>query len=90
LPQTLGGLPGIIPVGTLTVNAISGYSGGGKALMNLFETGFEPWGTLRIESRTQARSRNVKGMFIVLSICHSHESKASNFGTQPANTTYFP
>jgi N-acetyl-gamma-glutamyl-phosphate reductase len=38
---------GIIPVGTpLTVNAISGYSGGGKALMNLFETEeHEPWGT---------------------------------------------
>jgi N-acetyl-gamma-glutamyl-phosphate reductase len=38
---------GIIPVGTpLTVNAISGYSGGGKALMTLFETeAHEPWGT---------------------------------------------
>lgn len=38
---------GIIPVGTpLTVNAISGYSGGGKALMNLYETEeHEPWGT---------------------------------------------
>jgi N-acetyl-gamma-glutamyl-phosphate reductase len=38
---------GIVPVGTpLTVNAISGYSGGGKALMNLYETEeHEPWGT---------------------------------------------
>jgi N-acetyl-gamma-glutamyl-phosphate reductase len=38
---------GILPVGTpLTVNAISGYSGGGKALMTLFETeAHEPWGT---------------------------------------------
>eukprot|EP00980_Cylindrotheca_fusiformis_P006614 scaffold1390_cov138-Cylindrotheca_fusiformis.AAC.17 len=36
---------GIIPKGTpLTVNAISGYSGGGKGLMELFETGdHEPW-----------------------------------------------
>lgn len=38
---------GILPVGTpLTVNAISGYSGGGKALMNIYETQeHEPWGT---------------------------------------------
>lgn len=38
---------GILPVGTpLTVNAISGYSGGGKALMNIYETEeHEPWGT---------------------------------------------
>jgi len=37
---------GIIPVGTpLTVNAISGYSGGGKGLMQLYETeDHEPWG----------------------------------------------
>ncbi|KAL7574580.1 hypothetical protein ACA910_015930 [Epithemia clementina (nom. ined.)] len=40
---------GILPKGTLvTVNAISGYSGGGKALMQIFEgqTGesHEPWG----------------------------------------------
>jgi len=37
---------GILPKGTpLTVNAISGYSGGGKALMNLYETEkHEPWG----------------------------------------------
>ncbi|CAB9515033.1 N-acetyl-gamma-glutamyl-phosphate reductase [Seminavis robusta] len=37
---------GIIPAGTpLTVNAISGYSGGGKGLMNLYETEeHEPWG----------------------------------------------
>jgi N-acetyl-gamma-glutamyl-phosphate reductase len=36
---------GIIPEGTpLTVNAISGYSGGGKALMEIFETeDHEPW-----------------------------------------------
>lgn len=38
---------GILPKGTpVTVNAISGYSGGGKGLMNLFETEkHEPWGT---------------------------------------------
>lgn len=38
---------GILPEGTpLTVNAISGYSGGGKGLMEIFETGqHEPWGT---------------------------------------------
>lgn len=38
---------GILPKGTpVTVNAISGYSGGGKALMELFETeDHEPWGT---------------------------------------------
>jgi len=37
----------IIPKGTpLTVNAISGYSGGGKALMEIFETEeHEPWGS---------------------------------------------
>ena len=37
---------GILPKGTpLTVNAISGYSGGGKALMNLYEhEKHEPWG----------------------------------------------
>jgi N-acetyl-gamma-glutamyl-phosphate reductase len=37
---------GIIPEGTpVTVNAISGYSGGGKALMELFENEeHEPWG----------------------------------------------
>jgi N-acetyl-gamma-glutamyl-phosphate reductase len=41
---------GILPEGTpLTVNAISGYSGGGKALMELFEdeetkNDMEPWG----------------------------------------------
>eukprot|EP00978_Attheya_sp_CCMP212_P008690 scaffold20426_cov47-Attheya_sp.AAC.6 len=37
---------GIIPEGTpLTVNAISGYSGGGKALMEIFESDdHEPWG----------------------------------------------
>lgn len=37
---------GILPEGTaLTVNAISGYSGGGKALMNVFENeAHEPWG----------------------------------------------
>lgn len=36
---------GILPEGTpLTVNAISGYSGGGKGLMEIFETGdHEPW-----------------------------------------------
>mmetsp|Transcript_12470 Transcript_12470/g.15803 ORF Transcript_12470/g.15803 Transcript_12470/m.15803 type:complete len:366 (-) Transcript_12470:763-1860(-) len=38
---------GILPAGTpITVNAISGYSGGGKALMNLFESDeeeHEPW-----------------------------------------------
>lgn len=38
---------GILPIGTpLTVNAISGYSGGGKALMNIYENEeHEPWGT---------------------------------------------
>jgi N-acetyl-gamma-glutamyl-phosphate reductase len=38
---------GILPKGTpVTVNAISGYSGGGKALMGIFETeDHEPWGT---------------------------------------------
>lgn len=37
---------GIIPEGTpLTVNAVSGYSGGGKALMEIYESGeSEPWG----------------------------------------------
>ena len=37
---------GLIPEGTpLTVNAISGYSGGGKELMAIFEAGeAEPWG----------------------------------------------
>lgn len=37
---------GILPAGTpVTVNAISGYSGGGKALMNIYETQeHEPWG----------------------------------------------
>jgi N-acetyl-gamma-glutamyl-phosphate reductase len=37
---------GILPVGTpVTVNAISGYSGGGKALMGIFESeDHEPWG----------------------------------------------
>lgn len=37
---------GIVPVGSpLTVNAISGYSGGGKALMGIYESGeAEPWG----------------------------------------------
>lgn len=36
---------GILPTGTpLTVNAISGYSGGGKGLMEVFETKeHEPW-----------------------------------------------
>jgi N-acetyl-gamma-glutamyl-phosphate reductase len=39
---------GLLPVGTpVTVNAISGYSGGGKALMEIYETSsdHEPWGT---------------------------------------------
>jgi N-acetyl-gamma-glutamyl-phosphate reductase len=39
---------GILPPGTpVTVNAISGYSGGGKALMQLYESDqqHEPWGT---------------------------------------------
>jgi N-acetyl-gamma-glutamyl-phosphate reductase len=38
---------GILPKGTpVTVNAISGYSGGGKGLMKVFETeDHEPWGT---------------------------------------------
>jgi len=38
---------GILPKGTfLTVNAISGYSGGGKQLMQIYETEqHEPWGT---------------------------------------------
>lgn len=38
---------GIIPKGTpLTVNAISGYSGGGKQLMEIYEKGeAEPWGS---------------------------------------------
>lgn len=38
---------GILPEGTpVTVNAISGYSGGGKGLMKIFETEkHEPWGT---------------------------------------------
>jgi len=38
---------GILPPGTpVTVNAISGYSGGGKGLMNIYETeAHEPWGT---------------------------------------------
>lgn len=38
---------GIIPEGTpVTVNAISGYSGGGKGLMEIFETDdHEPWGS---------------------------------------------
>ena len=37
---------GLVPTGTpLTVNAISGYSGGGKQLMEIFESGnAEPWG----------------------------------------------
>jgi N-acetyl-gamma-glutamyl-phosphate reductase len=37
---------GLIPKGTpLTINAISGYSGGGKELMKIFEEGkAEPWG----------------------------------------------
>jgi N-acetyl-gamma-glutamyl-phosphate reductase len=39
---------GILPKGTpVTVNAISGYSGGGKALMTVYEESedHEPWGT---------------------------------------------
>ncbi len=38
---------GLLPKGTpLTVNAISGYSGGGKQLMEIFENEkHEPWGT---------------------------------------------
>lgn len=38
---------GLLPKGTpVTVNAISGYSGGGKALMNIYEhEAHEPWGT---------------------------------------------
>ena len=38
---------GLLPAGTpVTVNAISGYSGGGKGLMKIFETEkHEPWGT---------------------------------------------
>lgn len=38
---------GILPQGTqLTVNAISGYSGGGKQLMQIYESStHEPWGT---------------------------------------------
>lgn len=38
---------GILPVGTpITVNAISGYSGGGKQLMSIYESDdHEPWGT---------------------------------------------
>ena len=38
---------GLLPKGTpLTVNAISGYSGGGKGLMNIYENEeHEPWGT---------------------------------------------
>eukprot|EP00522_Entomoneis_paludosa_P006939 CAMPEP_0172442532 /NCGR_PEP_ID=MMETSP1065-20121228/2940_1 /TAXON_ID=265537 /ORGANISM="Amphiprora paludosa, Strain CCMP125" /LENGTH=355 /DNA_ID=CAMNT_0013192419 /DNA_START=70 /DNA_END=1137 /DNA_ORIENTATION=+ len=38
---------GVLPEGTpLTVNAISGYSGGGKGLMEIYETSeHEPWGT---------------------------------------------
>lgn len=38
---------GILPEGTpLTVNAISGYSGGGKGLMEIYESGdCEPWGS---------------------------------------------
>mmetsp|Transcript_5663 Transcript_5663/g.12317 ORF Transcript_5663/g.12317 Transcript_5663/m.12317 type:complete len:356 (-) Transcript_5663:1156-2223(-) len=38
---------GIIPKGTpLTINAISGYSGGGKGLMEIYESGdAEPWGS---------------------------------------------
>ena len=40
---------GIIPEGSpLTVNAISGYSGGGKGLMAIFESDeHEPWGAYR-------------------------------------------
>lgn len=38
---------GLLPSGTpVTVNAISGYSGGGKGLMNIYENEeHEPWGT---------------------------------------------
>jgi N-acetyl-gamma-glutamyl-phosphate reductase len=38
---------GILPAGTpVTVNAISGYSGGGKGLMKIYEEDkHEPWGT---------------------------------------------
>jgi N-acetyl-gamma-glutamyl-phosphate reductase len=38
---------GILEEGTpLTVNAISGYSGGGKGLMEIYEKGdAEPWGS---------------------------------------------
>lgn len=38
---------GLLPEGTpLTCNAISGYSGGGKGLMNIYENDeHEPWGT---------------------------------------------
>jgi len=38
---------GLLPKGTpVTVNAISGYSGGGKALMKIYENEkHEPWGT---------------------------------------------
>lgn len=49
---------GILKEGSLlTVNAISGYSGGGKGLMNIYETEeHEPWGAygfslVRIDSR---------------------------------------
>jgi len=49
---------GILPEGTaVTVNAISGYSGGGKDLMNLFENeNPEPWGTYGL-SLKHKRSR---------------------------------
>jgi N-acetyl-gamma-glutamyl-phosphate reductase len=45
---------GILPVGTpVTVNAITGYSGGGKALMNIYETeDHEPWGAYGLNLKT--------------------------------------
>jgi N-acetyl-gamma-glutamyl-phosphate reductase len=50
---------GILPEGTpLTANAISGYTGGGKALIAEFESGkAEPWGAYGFSMVSVARRR---------------------------------
>jgi len=54
---------GILPKGTpLTVNAISGYSGGGKALMEIYENEeHEPWGSYGFGLVSSKSPRTVLG-----------------------------
>lgn len=60
---------GIIPVDTpVTVNAISGYSGGGKQLMAIHEAGeAEPWGAYAFDL-VSTRSQKSR-FFVCVRVC---------------------